>query len=738
MGGICRRFGMNIFLRRGTSHSHSRLALFCLAALALPLLFAGCATTSLWQIALEHEKSGDLEAAYEAIDEAHQWRPGSKEIAAERSRIADALSLKYLEEEKALPPENLPMRQSLLRKAHGIGSSTYGEEIRSRLEHVNGEIAQLEHEIATARSTANLLEAIRICWNVKEYERHVEGVRDLKQYIEHSANQISAEADRLAGEDKADEAIVYCRMAEHLCPTSPIIKDIVPRLLAEKSRKLLTLSHRYEKVAGAKRLATALLYALAAYRIYPSNKKTASRVHDLSSRVRNSYAPKVSLRFSGIFSQDLRREFSEAFAKCTNAQLITVVQEGKGKKQRRANVYVHLALLDMAMEMDKKRTVEYSKYLAGYRQVSNPEYQDLQAKLSRARSFAATQSRLWLRTVEKLQERLNVTPPYKEVPVYQSYQYVKEDFIFRPTMSILYSIVDTKDKILLKKDIVEFQDTVVRTRIEAAHPRDQQGIYDKEVDQSEAEKIPVEFRKKQFAVLAQKVWDVIRLAHLYRAQDSLAEGYDDAARDEILAYRYVGSSSSKGDSRVAGGNETSKVLGKGETFEINLSTTERYVHFDTRLTWVVFTSPSGKRINVHGTWDGYQTWKVRLVANEVGVWKYETLSPTDELNDISGQFECLSSSNHNTFKKVGVLIEGLCLEPVIAQIDKILVNGRQDVVLAMTSELDFDTIVKNTAVAGLALPDEFTEIRNAFASWDSTVVKYKSKDRLVRKRKLPK
>lgn len=735
MDGICRKFGMNISLRHGTSHSG--LALFCLATLVLLLLCAGCATTSLRSTALELEKSGDLEAAYKAIDEAYQSKPWSKEIAAERSRIADALSLRYLKEEKALPPENLPMRQSLLRKAQGSGSSKYGEEIRSRLENVDVKIAHLEHEIVTARSTGNLLEAIHICWNVKEYEVHVESVRDLKQYIENSVNQISAEADRLAGEGKVDEAIVYCRMAEHMCPNSPIIKDIVPRLLAEKSRKLLTLSQHYEKVAGTNRLATALLYALAAYRICPSSEKTASRVCDLSSRVRNSYAPRVSLRFSGTFSKGLRREFSEAFAKCTNSQLITVVQEGKGKKQRRANVYVQLELHDMAMEMDKKRTVEYSKYLAGYRQVSNPEYQDLQTKLFQARSFAATQSRLWLITVKKLQERLNVTPPYKEIPVYQSYQYVKEDFIFRPTMKITYSIMDTKDKILLKKDTVEFQDTVVRTGIEGAHPQDQHGIYDKEVDQSEAEKIPVKFRKKQFSVLAQKIFDVIRLAHLYRAKDSLAEGYDDAARDEILAYTCLCSSSSKGNSRVAGRNETSKVVGKGETFEINLSTTGRHAHFNARLTWAVFTSPTGKRINVHGTWDGYQTWKVSLVVNEGGLWKYETFSPTDELNNISGQFECLASSDHYKFKKVGTLIEGLCLEPVIAQIDEILVNERQDVVLAATSKLDFDTIVKNTAVAGLALPDEFTEIRNAFASWDSTVVQYKSKDRLVRKRKLP-
>jgi hypothetical protein len=736
MDGICRKFGMNISLRHGPSHL--LLALFCLATLVLLLLCAGCATTSLWQIALEHEKSGDLEAAYKTIDEAYQSKPESKEIAADRSRIADALSLKYLKEEKALPPENLPMRQSLLREAQGIGSRTYGEEIRSRLEDVNAKIAQLEEEIATARSTESLFEAIRICWNVKEYELHVESLRDLKQYIENSARQISAEADRLAGEGKADEAIVYCRMAEHMCPTSPIIKDIVPRLLAGKSRKLLTLSRRYEKVAGTNRLATALLYALAAYRICPSNEKTASRVHDLSSRARNAYAPRVSLRFSEIFSQSLRREFSEAFAKCTNSQLITVVQEGKGKKQRKANVYVQLELHDMAMEMDKKRTVEYSKYVAGYRQVPNPEYQDLQAKLSQARSFAATQSSSGLKTVKKLEERLNVTPPYKEVPVYQSYQYLKEDFIFRPTMSLTYSIIDKKDKILLKKDTIKFEDTVVRTRIEAAHPQDQHGIYDKEVDQSEAEKIPVEFRKKQFSVLAQKIFDVIRLAHLHRAKDSLAEGYDDAARDEILAYMYLYSSSSKGDSLLAGRNETSKVVGKGETFEINLSTTGRRAHFNARLTWAVFTSPSGKRINVHGTWDGHRTWKVSLVANEVGVWKYETFSPTDGLDNIRGQFACLASSDHYKFKKGGALIEGLRLEPVIAQIDKILVNERQDVVLATTSKLDFGTIVKNTAVAGLALPGEFAELRNAFASWDSTVVKYKSKDRLVRKRKLPK
>jgi hypothetical protein len=69
----------------------------------------------------------------------------------------------------------------------------------------------------------------------------------------------------------------------------------------------------------------------------------------------------------------------------------------------------------------------------------------------------------------------------------------------------------------------------------------------------------------------------------------------------------------------------------------------------------VFTSPSGRDIQISGFWDGGQVFKIRFAPDETGLWSYRTQC-SDTLNrglhGLEGQFNCIPhSSSHLVYQK---------------------------------------------------------------------------------------
>ena len=99
-----------------------------------------------------------------------------------------------------------------------------------------------------------------------------------------------------------------------------------------------------------------------------------------------------------------------------------------------------------------------------------------------------------------------------------------------------------------------------------------------------------------------------------------------------------------------GGNAQAET-GKWEIFELTLTTTNSYSneYTDATLT-ATFTAPSNNTIVMPGFWDGSDTWKVRMAPNEIGTWTYVTTSNDGQLDNQSGQFECIGSSRKGFIK----------------------------------------------------------------------------------------
>ena len=65
----------------------------------------------------------------------------------------------------------------------------------------------------------------------------------------------------------------------------------------------------------------------------------------------------------------------------------------------------------------------------------------------------------------------------------------------------------------------------------------------------------------------------------------------------------------------------------------------------------ILTSPSGKIFNVNGFYDNNNSWKLRFVPNEVGMWSGITTSTDTNLHNKNINFECISSEQQGFIKK---------------------------------------------------------------------------------------
>jgi hypothetical protein len=73
---------------------------------------------------------------------------------------------------------------------------------------------------------------------------------------------------------------------------------------------------------------------------------------------------------------------------------------------------------------------------------------------------------------------------------------------------------------------------------------------------------------------------------------------------------------------------------------------------------VTFCAPSGKRWTVDGFWDGGHTWRVRFAPDELGPWRWETVSSRHDdpgLHNVGGAFVCVPYVGDNPVYRHGTV-----------------------------------------------------------------------------------
>ena len=90
---------------------------------------------------------------------------------------------------------------------------------------------------------------------------------------------------------------------------------------------------------------------------------------------------------------------------------------------------------------------------------------------------------------------------------------------------------------------------------------------------------------------------------------------------------------------------------KYDIFEVSFSAVCEGNPF-TDVTLTAQFSHGGLSVNVHGFYDGNDTWRVRFMPQEEGEWSYATSSNFTQLNQQKGNFICIAAG-------VSILADGL-------------------------------------------------------------------------------
>lgn len=70
-----------------------------------------------------------------------------------------------------------------------------------------------------------------------------------------------------------------------------------------------------------------------------------------------------------------------------------------------------------------------------------------------------------------------------------------------------------------------------------------------------------------------------------------------------------------------------------------------------------FLCPDGRKVVVRGFYDGEDTFAVRFMPEQEGLFRFEILCGNREINGISGAFECVSSNRHGRVIPKGKYLE---------------------------------------------------------------------------------
>lgn len=530
--------------------------------------------------------------------------------------------------------------------------------------------------IEKASESNKFFDCLRYYWQLRDYEPFHADVAELKERLDRMLSQIREETSSLITKNEIDDAIILNCLAGRLWANHPAVRDSLHDVFKRKSSHLMSISKEYENVAGEKRAAMALLYALSAWRVSPNNKAAEKRVEALFSKVNNFYSPKIAIQYSPSFSELLRKKYDDQFKLLAIEKDIRLSIDSSSSSASPFDIIIELDLKDLGITHERQRNTEYSTYRAGYQNVPNPAWVDTHARYQQALAMLQSYRSsgpldfgqlIIMDAINKRRQELSRIPQYHQEPIYQSYQIAKETHVFQPFMSINYSVVDMKHKMVLKEATFDEKTIVTKMAIDGAHPEDVKGFTNCRVTDKDKENTFYNFLDPKINAICDELLQTASIALLYRAKDSFVNDNSEAARDYFVAHNLL---------------------------------SREYIN---------------DRIN-SDTANGTINRELAALKRMLKLGAEETPPKVD-------------LAPHTTML--------LDLLPIRSKIDKSLNEMHKIDFPKLYGMLDTSSICIETAFHGAPLPGEFDILSSAFEYWDANSVEYISRQGLLEKRKIP-
>lgn len=494
----------------------------------------------------------DLEKNYELYKEKVRKHPKNQKMQANYNAIRKELIEYYYLEANSLNEYNLPQKRLIAQKINGVDNNQ-----TSLLLQVTQEIDRIKKIASDASLETDIVSFLDMFISLIDYEPYFESVSSLRTKLYDLRSAFHNKVQELQLNGHLDQAIYLLSVLINLYPEPTEYETIKTELLMKRAELPLSLSKQYYAVENQDRLATSIIFALIAW--YYGN-----RDNQLQSLIKNGLDDlfdvrnkKLAVSFSTNFSERQRSLFLNALnSSSIFDNKLNTYELMDGALPRQGELVIEIELLDLSIAENPVQSSPYSKYLAGYQDVPNPEYVNVERDYQRALAIyqeAAKEPDFDERTgrlnsakisaataLSLISGKLKRISPTLKQEIYQDYQYEKLDVNYQLSVSLKYRLFNSDTRSIIKEETYKNRGTQQRIAISGAHPQDVFKIIDTRIAQDEAAAILLAFAERNYTSIATDICDLWHKKALIDAQTAIHQGNYGEAVDKYFFYKLSG------------------------------------------------------------------------------------------------------------------------------------------------------------------------------------------------------
>ncbi|MDA1061249.1 MAG: trypsin-like peptidase domain-containing protein, partial [bacterium] len=455
-------------------------------------------------------------------EKATKKNPGNEKFRSAIESTKEKIIQKRTQEVRQLSAEEIPKKLKFL---EGVRSFDYpGSGLEGHISRLKGQhklvIEKAKKSTALFDSTPR--EALDIFLSVLRYQKTITEVAEAQKRfrtfvpaligmarddfengrLEHAKRLLN----KLSNLSQNNEAIIILK--------KEVIAEIERRVRIAKEKeveRLIGLARKYKKYTAIR-----MEYLRRANLVIPS-ESLEGKINELHEALKLEFKNNYSVLFSDSASTDIRNAIlsearsqllgknnailSEARSQLLGKNIaIELKQYGKGKKENNGFV-LEVNLLSYNWKASPSSWVTtWSQFLAGHRNVPNPEYAQKILNYQNAVNYynqvmAQQTTNVWVGLISgatagavlgNARNELNATPQYLSEPVYQQYQYKKRTIHEEGEVKFEVTMLDGITKEVLKREVIEKTLNRDINELIGVHPQDSSGNKDTPYDKSKS------------------------------------------------------------------------------------------------------------------------------------------------------------------------------------------------------------------------------------------------------------
>lgn len=454
----------------------------------ISLYFAGCAINPKIQMAEEYYSKGNYDLAMKCINDALSNSPNDEKALKLKKDIENKLAeieyIGHIDAGNALNEKDLLGRLEEYKKAvaSNYSNPSYAKQLISNVErelnNINQHVLSIQYKIADKQIWPALVEYPEI----RPYFGIYPSVEDIIKLLANNVPIMVDDISKYIKEGNISKAKECLSIAKSVFPTNESINKLSKHIDSLIETNYLSLIDKY-LVKRTKKW-NGIVYLICEEGLkHVSAPDLFSRKNAVLQEIENTNIS-ILIQFSDNISSDQREIIISQLNRVRPNEI-----EFKTSSNRSCDFVLNIKCNDQTLDEIGRndKLVLFSEYLAGFRQINNPQYVQAFNEYNRVKHIYDQIYIVWLSNTNLIntyllteaqnklkgaQQVLNNTPSYIEEPYNQSYQYEKYNIKTKININYEYQLIDLAHKKEVNTNIVAQAESYDGAIIRGAHPKD--------------------------------------------------------------------------------------------------------------------------------------------------------------------------------------------------------------------------------------------------------------------------